>query len=227
MQRSVPSPGLDSKLSTRAEPGGPAMEGGIEGPSYRSVDVWRIGQYTVLRRLGEGGMGEVFAAYNEGLDRKVAIKILRSNLRRGTEAAARVLREAQAQARLSHPNVVQVYEVGKADGQTFIAMEYIAGQDGRAWLGARRRRWQETLAVFVQGGQGLAAAHRAGLVHRDFKPEQSRLPPKASPSAKRRGSPPIGAFEREAVCPGVVRSGQDGPKLAQNEARSCHVTSVA
>ena len=147
------------------------MEGGLEGPSYRSVDVWRIGQYTVLRRLGEGGMGEVFAAYDEGLDRKVAIKILRSNLRRGAEAAARMLREAQALARLSHPNVVQVYEIGKADGQTFIAMEHIAGQDGRAWLGARQRRWQETLAVFVQAGQGLAAAHRAGLVHRDFKPE--------------------------------------------------------
>ena len=171
MQRADQLPGIDANLTTRNDPDGPTMEADIQSPSYRSVDVWRIGQYTVLRPIGEGAMGQVFAAYDEGLDRKVAIKMLRSNMRRGAEATARMLREAQALARLSHPNVVQVYEVGKADGQTFIAMEHIAGQDGRAWLSAKPRHWRETLAVFLQAGQGLAAAHRAGLVHRGFKPD--------------------------------------------------------
>ena len=82
----------------------------------------------------------------------------------------RLRREAQAMARLSHPNVVTVHDVGEEEGQIFVAMEYVRGVTLRAWLGAQARSWQEILEVFVPIGRGLAAAHAAGIVHRDFKP---------------------------------------------------------
>ena len=183
-----------------------------------------IGRYTVLDLLGAGGMGVVYAAYDGELDRKVAVKLLVTRTVAGPAAVddptpehrARLLREAQAMARLSHPNVVQIYDVGTRGEQVFIAMELIEGQTLTRWL-ATPRTWQEVLQKFLAAGRGLSAAHRVGLVHRDFKPETGRLPSRAPTSAKRRGSPQIGAFEREAVCPEVVRSGQDGPKLAQTE----------
>ena len=175
-----------------------------------------LGRYVVLRAIGQGGMGVVLAAYDPTLDRKVAIKLLREGLHAGSEGAVRMQREAQAMARLSHPNVAQVYEVGEAQGRLYLVMELVEGTTLREWLAARPRARHEVLRCFMEAGRGLAAAHAAGLIHRDFKPKPSRPPPKASPSAKCRGSPTTGAFERVAVCPGVVRSGQDGPKLAQS-----------
>jgi tetratricopeptide (TPR) repeat protein/predicted Ser/Thr protein kinase len=131
-----------------------------------------IGRFVVLRKLGEGGMGVVVAAFDEALDRKLAIK-LRHGLLGGDDelVRARMLREAQAMARLSHPNVVQIYEVGEHEGQLYVAMEFVRGQTLREWQAAGARRWPETVAMYMQAAQGLAAAHAAGIVHRDFKPE--------------------------------------------------------
>ena len=131
----------------------------------------RIGRYIVLRRLGSGGMGVVYAAFDDSLDRKIAIKVLRD--RDGDpEGQARLLREAQALARLSHPNVVAVHDVGTtADGQVYIAMEFITGVTLRNWLEEQPRPRAEVLRVFLQAGRGLAAAHAVGLIHRDFKPD--------------------------------------------------------
>ena len=134
----------------------------------------KIGRFTVLRELGAGGMGVVYAAYDEQLDRKVAVKLLRGEPGHDTtEGHARLLREAQALARLSHPNVVAVYEVGSFEDQVFLAMEFVQGQSLRAWLAAAPRPWRDVVRVFLQAGRGLAAAHGAGLVHRDFKPENA------------------------------------------------------
>lgn len=129
-----------------------------------------IGRYTFLKELGQGGMGVVCMAYDPKLDRKVAIKLTRSIANASVEGRGRILREAQAMARLSHPNVVQVYEVGELREQLFVAMEYIDGVDLSEWLAAERRSWREVQRVFLAAGRGLAAAHAAGLVHRDFKP---------------------------------------------------------
>ncbi|MGB1277004.1 MAG: protein kinase domain-containing protein, partial [Nannocystaceae bacterium] len=120
--------------------------------------------------LGEGGMGIVYSAYDKELDRKVAVKLLRRT-DGGEDGHRRMQREAQAMARLSHPNVVQVYEVGFYEGQLFVVMEFVEGQTLRTWCRAKSRRWQEVVRVFSEAGRGLAAAHHAGLVHRDFKPE--------------------------------------------------------
>jgi serine/threonine protein kinase len=130
----------------------------------------RVGRFAVLRRIGAGGMGVVYAAYDEELDRKVAIKLVRPD-RNDPDIRARTRREAQALARLSHPNVVQVYEVGEYLGQVYLAMEHIQGQTLRAWQTPAARGWREVVAMYLQVGRGLAAAHACGLVHRDFKPD--------------------------------------------------------
>ena len=133
-----------------------------------------IGRYVVLGLVGRGGMGDVYAAYDPELDRKVAVKLLRARPSTGqstSEGRTRLLREAQAIAKLSHPNVVVVYDVGTFNEVVFIAMEFIDGDTVRYWLNAATRGWREILRVFVAAGRGLAAAHDAGLVHRDFKPD--------------------------------------------------------
>ncbi|MCX4241130.1 serine/threonine-protein kinase [Paraliomyxa miuraensis] len=138
----------------------------------------RLGRYVLLERLGAGAMGEVHAAYDPELDRRVALKILRPNLRRGASQSvgqARLLREAQATASLSHPNVITVHDVGSVGSQVFIAMELVEGVDLRRWQEEGGRSWAEVLAVYLQAGEGLAAAHGAGLLHRDFKPDNVRL----------------------------------------------------
>jgi serine/threonine protein kinase/tetratricopeptide (TPR) repeat protein len=131
-----------------------------------------IGRYIVLAMVGRGGMGEVYAAYDPELDRKVAVKLLRVKPGNGVslaEGRQRTLREAQAIARLSHPNVVVAYDVGTFEDKVFIAMEYVEGNTLTYWLQVQQRTWKEILKVFVDAGRGLAAAHEKGLVHRDFK----------------------------------------------------------
>ncbi len=131
----------------------------------------RIGRFTVLHEIAAGGMGVVYAARDDQLDRNVAIKLLHARDGGDREAHGRMMREARAMARLSHPNVVQVHDVGRVDDDVFVAMEYVQGSDLRKWLKAAPRSWREVLDIFRQAGQGLSAAHDAGIVHRDFKPD--------------------------------------------------------
>jgi len=129
-----------------------------------------IGRYVVLGIAGHGGMGVVYRAYDPNLQREVALKLLRGRRSNQTAAEARLRREAQAMARVSHPNVLPVYDVGIFEGRVFVAMEFLEGETLGDWLDHAPRPWREVVALFVQAARGLAAAHRVGLVHRDFKP---------------------------------------------------------
>ncbi len=172
-------PGLEPEASASAPPPADVTATLVERSSGLSasdvavqigIDPRAIGRFQILRRLGQGGMGVVFSAYDEELDRRVAIKLLRHERLRDAAARQQFRSEAQAMARLSHANVVQIYEVGEHEGQLFIAMEYVQGRTLRRWL-QEAHPWRERLAVLCQAGRGLEAAHKAGLVHRDFKPD--------------------------------------------------------
>ena len=127
----------------------------------------QVGRFTISSLLGTGGMGEVYAARDPELDRLVAIKLLRPDLPK--RADIRLRREARAMAKLSHPNLVTVHEVGVHAGQLFVAMELIDGETLHSWV--HDRPWREIVRAYIAAGRGLAAAHAAGIVHRDFKPD--------------------------------------------------------
>lgn len=138
-----------------------------------------ISRYMLVERIGLGGMGVVWSAYDPELDRKLAIKLLRPRTDRGLGdlARTRLIREAQVMARINHPNVIKVHDVGEHDGQVFLAMEFVQGKTLGRWVRATRRSWRAIVAMFVQAGRGLAAAHRVDLVHRDFKPANVLIGP--------------------------------------------------
>jgi eukaryotic-like serine/threonine-protein kinase len=129
-----------------------------------------VGRYVVLAKLGAGGMGVVYSAHDPDLDRKVALKLLLPG-RGGSEGRSRLLREAQALAKLQHPNVVTIHDVGEHEERVWLAMEYVDGKTLGGWLDEQPRSWPEVLDVLSTAGRGVAAAHDAGLLHRDLKPD--------------------------------------------------------
>ncbi len=131
-----------------------------------------VDRFVILSLIGEGGVGRVYAAYDPDLDRQIALK-LRKGTRGPDEAVevARVRREAQALAKIAHPNVVTVYDVGEHDGQLYVAMEHVVGETLRRWVKSQRPSWREVVDAFIAAAQGLLAVHEAGLVHRDVKPD--------------------------------------------------------
>ncbi len=145
----------------------------------------KLGHFEIVGRLGAGGMGLVFEGRDALLDRRVALKLLHPSSAAGQLAPARLIREAQALARLSHPNVVTVYEVGIVGNDPFIAMELVEGVTLGDWM-EEPRDWRAVLDIFIAVGHGLAAVHALGLVHRDFKPSNVLI--------DRRGIPKLGDF---------------------------------
>jgi WD40 repeat protein/tRNA A-37 threonylcarbamoyl transferase component Bud32 len=174
------TPEFDSRDDTAPDPRSPPPGAGDSAHQRILKDVIKaalfpgeavpvtIGRFRVLRPIGAGGMSVVYAAYDEKLDRRIALKLLRGG--ESPDSQTRLLREAQAMARVAHPNVVAVHEVGRWGDQVYVAMEFVRGRDLRTWLAEGRRDPAEVVEVFAAAGRGLAAAHAAGLVHRDFKP---------------------------------------------------------
>jgi eukaryotic-like serine/threonine-protein kinase len=128
----------------------------------------QFGRYLILDVLGEGGMGKVFAAHDAQLDRNIALKIVRHA---STQSETWLVREARAMARIQHPAIVAVHDIGSVGGRVFIAMELVHGTTLRRWLDAEPRTWRAIVEIYVAAGRGVEAAHAAGVVHRDFKPE--------------------------------------------------------
>jgi tetratricopeptide (TPR) repeat protein len=148
----------------------------VPGPAVSDADGAlvpgrRVGRYVVGERLGSGGMGVVYAAYDPELDRSVALKVVHPGVAHPASARARLMVEARAMARLSHPSVLPIYHVHAiGEGHVALAMERVDGPDAQRWLVEARPGWREVLAVLIPAGRGLAAAHAAGIVHRDVKP---------------------------------------------------------
>ena len=159
-----------------------------------------IDRYMILERIGAGAMGVVYTAYDPRLDRRVALKVMHA--RPGAQAsdvATRLLREAQALAKLSHPNVVAVHDANALGEVVYLTMELVAGVSLTRWLKERPRSIDEILKVFIEAGQGLAGAHAAGLIHRDFKPKSRRPSQTAPQPTDRPHSHELGRFERVDV----------------------------
>jgi tetratricopeptide (TPR) repeat protein/tRNA A-37 threonylcarbamoyl transferase component Bud32 len=175
----LPPTRTDPELPRTTEPGlaathhsGEHPQPSVPGRALSKGDT--VDRYVVLERLGAGGMGEVLAAWDPALDRKVALKLLKAehqNSAIADELRLRLMREAQALARMTHPNVVTVHDVGIVEGQVYLAMEFVEGQTLTKWLTEKPRTWREILEIFLDAGEGLAAAHEAGVTHRDFKPD--------------------------------------------------------
>ena len=136
-----------------------------------AVDPMTVDRFVIIRKLGSGGMGIVFEAYDPDLARTVALKLVREQAAPELADPRRLLGEAQALARLSHPNAVRVYGAGTHDGEVYVAMELIRGTSLRKWLAAEQPDVATLLATLIAAGRGVAAAHRSGVVHRDLKPE--------------------------------------------------------
>ena len=166
---------VDTCSACRALLGELARSTEIDGLVARDSEAepTRIGRYRIESRLGEGGMGTVYAAYDPQLDRRVALKLVHPELavRGGLD---RLLREGRALARLAHPNVVAVYDADVDDGRVYVAMELVDGETLATWLHSERD-WRAIVAKFLDAGRGIAAAHSAGIVHRDVKPENILL----------------------------------------------------
>jgi serine/threonine protein kinase len=190
----------DESVTTTTVEGRSDVSGAFD-ESQRFVQPTRLGRFVLMHELGAGGMGTVFAAYDERLDRKVALKILSQSQNGGPLLRAQIIREARAAGRISHPNVIAIYEVGESDDQIYIAMEFVDGSTLYKWQQAGGHGWQETLAMYLQVGEALVAAHAAKVVHRYFKPDNVLLGEDGRPRVVDFGLARVGFSSEEELEP--------------------------
>ncbi len=220
--RTVAAATLQFFAETRSR--GSSIPGGTHEPLTAGT---RVARYAIRAPLGAGGAGVVYRAHDPELDREVAIKLLRRRVdgEASSLTDADLLREAQAMARLAHANVVRVYDAGTFLGQVYLAMEHVDGGTLATWLGDPHP-WRAVLAAFAQAGQGLAAAHRAGIVHGDFKPDNvvvstdGRVLVTDFGLARRRGEDPTGQDSPRGgtplyMSPEQMRSGRGDERADQ------------
>lgn len=170
--RLAPALGIDDEARAAKARVAEALFGGApDEPTADAVPYAKVDRYELDSRLGAGSMGVVYQAWDPQLERPVAIKVLHNDVAAEAKARQRLVREAKSLARLSHPNVIQVYDVGTDGDRVFVAMELVDGETLGQWLRRAPRTWRETAAIMTDAGRGVAAAHRAGLVHRDLKPD--------------------------------------------------------
>jgi eukaryotic-like serine/threonine-protein kinase len=160
----------------------------IDSPAYADTELLiedravltagrRLGPYRVVSHIDGGGMGEVYLAEDTRLGRKAALKLLRAEYTRDADRLRRFRQEARSASALNHPNILTIYEIGEADGLHFMATEYVEGETLRQRLRRSRPDADETLRIAIQIADSLSAAHKAGIVHRDVKPENVMLRP--------------------------------------------------
>ena len=174
---------------------------GSDGPAAATA----VGRYTIIEMIGQGAMGSVYVAHDPQLDRKVALKVVRADRAERGELQTRMTREARAMAQVRHANVVTVYDSGELADGVFIAMELVEGETLAQWLAAKPRAWRDVLAMFAAAGRGLAAAHAAGIVHRDFKPDNVLVDAGGRVAVTDFGVASVGA---EALAATVVDTGE-------------------
>src|SRR5437867_12426368 len=131
----------------------------------------KLGRYEIRSKIGAGGMGEVYLAQDTKLDRKVAIKFLPESLVADEQARKRLVREARAAAKLDHPNICAIHEVGEEDGRSFIVIQYVEGETLAKLIQRQLLGLREALDIVVQIADALAEAHSRGIIHRDIKPQ--------------------------------------------------------
>ena len=221
---------VDEQQQTWGYAAVPGSAGSASGavPGAAAGEPFRAGRYVILQHVGHGAMGNVYAAYDPDLDRKVAVKVLRDSTR-GRPLPASLAREAKAMAKLAHPHVVTVFDVGHCERGVFVAMEYVEGLTLRIWLKQQVRSWRSVLAAFVQAGQGLAAAHAAGVIHHDFKPDNVLVSAQGVVKVADFGLARVAAGTTAAISgelgdPALTRSSHSTPGAASGSATPTQAT---
>lgn len=154
-----------SSVGGDLEPGNVSAAESSLGPGSQ------VGRFVVLNLIGAGQMGQVYLAYDPALERNVALKFVHDGDGDGDQVERRFRREARVMAKLAHPNLVAIHDVGVWQSQLYLAMDFVSGLTLRDWLKAKERSWPDIRRVMLEAARGLSAAHQAGIVHRDFKPE--------------------------------------------------------